>query len=406
MKPSITMGVGMSGILAASIMAGCAKPSKYFHDYQGLANSDIRRVEQANMLEKERPQEAIAIYKAVVDSSEGFKYTIEHYDKKLRDSLTNFQGGGNSASLSEEAALGIPRIYLRRLKAVVAAHHGLARVSLKEGKTAEAGEHATQALALVRQRGGPFPAFTVSSLKVSYDLLQQADDSQGKPGKALIAKLNLALLEDHQASEGGVSDFYVEKIAIVGEPSQKQYAEVEKFIHGVNVHRMDQNNQAAMALAGGLMMANSAVQSSLASQAMARSGGVMTPQVQMAQMNAQMAQMQVVMFASFAKMDAGQSTGIDLKTSPWAVPTFAQQLVDTKMGVNSRGIVKGFAANAATAGGSATLQQGAQQVIQGVDALPTVQTTRDPQAIVKSVESFAGVFNAFLTQVQEIKSAK
>lgn len=132
----------------------------------------------------------------------------------------------------------------------------------------------------------------------------------------------------------------------------------------------------------------------------------MTPQVQQMQMNAQLAQFQVQMFTAMVKMGAGQTTALDVNASPWGLPTFSQQLVDTKSGVNSRGIVKTFASEAAKAGGMATLAQGAQQVIRAVDALPTVQTTSDSQSIVKSVESFAGVFNNFLAQVQEINAPK
>lgn len=395
----------MSSIFIISMFSGCIKESKYFHDYQGVANKDIGRVEQAIVLEKDQPQEAIALYTTVMDSSGRIEYRLEHYVQELLASLTKLQEGDDSASLSETAALGIPRIYLRNLKAVVGAHQGLARVSLKEEKATEAGEHATQAITLVRQRGGPFPAFSGRSLKISYDLLQQIEDLQGKPGKALIAKLNSALLADHEASEGGILDFYVEKIAIAGETAQKQYSEGEKFVHSVNVHRRDKNFQTAMAISGGLMMANSALQSSLASQAMAKSGGVMTPQVQMAQMNAQMAQMQMVMFTALVKMDAGTTTGLDIGANPWGVPTFAQQLVNAKMGIHSRNIVKTFATEANSLGGTATFAQGAQQVIQAVDGLPIMQATSDPQAIMKSVESFAGVFNSFLVQVQEIKVA-
>jgi hypothetical protein len=108
-----------------------------------------------------------------------------------------------------------------------------------------------------------------------------------------------------------------------------------------------------MAVMGGVMQANAAFQQFNAGQALADSGGVMTPQVQMAQMNAQFAQLQAQTFTKLVKMDADRTRDLDLKTTSSAVPTFGQQLVDPRMGVNSRTIVKDFATNAATAGGSA-----------------------------------------------------
>lgn len=64
---------------------------------------------------------------------------------------------------------------------------------------------------------------------------------------------------------------------------------------------------------------------------------------------------------------------------------------------------KTFAANAATAGGMPSLATGAKQVIQSVDRLPTMQQNSDNEAVVKRVGQFAEVFNAVLTQVQEIR---
>lgn len=94
--------------------------------------------------------------------------------------------------------------------------------------------------------------------------------------------------------------------------------------------------------------------------------------------------------------------GLDLWLTPWGMQSFGQQLVDPRLGADTRGAVKAFATEAA-AGGPPALQQSAKQVIQAVDGLPTMQATSEPQAIVKSVESFAGIFNNFLAQVQEIR---
>jgi TPP-dependent indolepyruvate ferredoxin oxidoreductase alpha subunit len=78
--------------------------------------------------------------------------------------------------------------------------------------------------------------------------------------------------------------------------------------------------------------------------------------------------------------------------------------VDSRMGVNSRTIVKDFATNAATAGGGSALQQNAQQVINHLNTLPTVQGGEDVTKIVQQVGQFTEVFNGFLSVVQDIRS--
>ena len=331
---------------------------------------------------------------------------FSQYQDVLKRELDTLQGNPESGKFSAEAVLGFPDTYLRAVMARVQTHQGLGRLYLHQKQFAQAEEAAAAAIKLMKSQGGLAPDTVSLSLMESYRILQESYQGQGLKGKALLARLSGDLLQDHLNSEKGAETFYAEKVSINGKQTQTQVDDVKKFVKGVNDHRDSKNSATASAVMGGVMQANSLVQSSMASQALMKSGGVMTPKVQMAQMNAQFAQFQALMFTAIVKVDAGQAKGLGAGTNPWSVPTFSQQLVDPRMGVNSRGIVKGFAADAATAGGSATLQQGAQQVIQGVDALPTVQASSDPQAIVKSVESFAGVFNALLTQVQEIKAAK
>lgn len=129
----------------------------------------------------------------------------------------------------------------------------------------------------------------------------------------------------------------------------------------------------------------------------------MTPEVQIAHMNAQMAQMQSQLFMTMmaAQTRAGPKA-LQVNTTPWAIPTFTQQLVDPKQGANTPTIMKGFATNSAQVGG-APYQAGAQQVNQAVDDLMPYRQSGKVDGAAAQVEKFAEVFNAFLTQVQEIK---
>ncbi|HKV01768.1 MAG TPA: hypothetical protein VJQ26_06570 [Ktedonobacteraceae bacterium] len=64
--------------------------------------------------------------------------------------------------------------------------------------------------------------------------------------------------------------------------------------------------------------------------------------------------------------------------------------------------MKDFATSAVQAGG-APYQAGAKQVNEQVDALMPYRETGRVDGAAAQVEKFAEVFNAFLTQVQEIK---
>lgn len=114
-------------------------------------------------------------------------------------------------------------------------------------------------------------------------------------------------------------------------------------------------------------------------------------------------QMQSQMFMTLMAAQAGAGPkALQANATAWAVPTFNQQLVDPKQGANTPSIMKSFATNAAQAGGS-SYQAGAQQVTQAVDALTPYRQSSKVDGATAQVETFAEIFNAFLTQVQETK---
>lgn len=115
-------------------------------------------------------------------------------------------------------------------------------------------------------------------------------------------------------------------------------------------------------------------------------------------MNAQLAQFQVQVFSSLVKRETGQNKGIDLMATPLALPTFGRQLVDPQMAINSRRMIKTFAAEAVAVDATPRLQQSAQQLIRDVDGLPTPDKQRCPSADAR----FRSVCNMFINQVAEV----
>jgi tetratricopeptide (TPR) repeat protein len=387
-------------VILLIVIGGCAHV-RTLGEFQGQAWEQYRTVEALTSIEPSDPEKAVKGYEAILAQTSKVEYPINRYQETLQKALETIQKDPDGADLPEEAALGVPEIYARRLQTAVKAHHGLARVHVKQGNLPKAEEHATAAVDLLLKRSNS-PAFMTERLIESYGLLKSIYEQQGKTGKALIQRLNQDLLLDHLKSEGGILDFYAEKDLFYGAGSNP-YSDAERLLSEVNSYRVDKVLSKTMAVAGGVMQANAAFQQFNAGQALADSGGVMTPQVQMAQMNAQFAQLQAQTFTKLVKMDAERTRDLDLKTTSSAVPTFGQQLVDPRMGVKSRTIVKDFAANAATAGGGSALQQNAQQVIIHLNTLPTVQGGEDMTKIIQQVGQFTEVFNGFLSVVQDIR---
>ncbi|MBS0165943.1 MAG: hypothetical protein JSR29_07670 [Nitrospira sp.] len=384
------------------LMTGCADSPNYDAAYlRGHSNDALRTVEEAQAREQTHPTEAGLLYREVLAKAK-LKNKFAEYQKIFTDDLDAFQRSQGHEGLREDSGLGIAEVYARQIVAATEAYLGLARIALSQKDWAKAESQATEAVAIAK-RCEFCPYFMASSHRKANTILETVYKAQGNYGKALIRKLNADLLDDHLKSDGGIEDFYLEKQVTLGEHSQRQMAAVEELFVSVRTYRRQQEEAMTMAVAGGLMAASAGIQQGLAQHALAESGGVMTPQVQQAQMNAQMAQMQSQLFMTMVATQAGAGPkALQVNATPWSIPTFTQQLVDPKQGTNTPTIMKGFATSAAKAGGG-SYQAGAQQVNEQVDALMPYRQSGKVDGAAAQVEKFAEVLNAFLTQVQEIK---
>lgn len=362
------------------LLGGCGPTlSKTPKDLRGDAWDAFRAVEGAKKLEQSNPKEAATIYERAIQNETKFGQPFQHYQTLLQGSAAAMQNGSAGTILPQEASLGFPDVYARHLLTAVCAHQGLARVHALQGRLSDAEKHATDALDIMTNRGHS-PFFRAQSQVESYRILQEIYSNQRKVGRALLAKLNADLLGDHLASEGGTEDFFVEKALLHGEMAENQFGAVQQYVTGVNLHRLQQHNAQIIAATSALTAANASLQPN---SAIARS------------------QMQMMNIATSMAARA-ETKSLSLKGTPWVIPTFTQQLLDPKQGANTPTIMKGFASNAAEAGG-ASYQAGAQQVTQAVDELNPYRQSGNIDGAAAKIENFAEAFNAFLTQVQEIK---
>lgn len=391
--PGLVLTVALSGCTPTSIIDGAY--------LRGPSNAALRIVEGAEKIESSNVAEALSQYQQALAAA-SIEQGFADYQKVFAEELQAYQDSQGQAKISRDAGMGVPEVFARRVLANVRAHQGMARVYLAQKEWGKAETEANEAINVMK--GCSFcPYASARSLRESNRILEKVYQAQGATGKALIRKLNADLLDDHLASEGGVEDFYVEKKVLLGEASQKAIAEVERLHQSVMQYQQQQHAATANAIVGGLMAVNAGLQQGLAQSALAKSGGVMTPQVQMAQLNAQMATMGSQLFTALSVSQANaNANALQASATPWAIPSFAQQLVDPKQGLNTPSIMQGFATSAAQAGGS-SVRSSAEQFTRGLQALQ--QFRKDPTApgLDVQVKKFADAFNSFLVLVQEVK---
>ncbi len=392
-------------VFAAVSLAGCAlftNPQYWpgVDDALGQSAEVLREVEAYHVFEQQRPNEAHEGYKKILSTTKVDR-PFSKYQVKLNDALKKAENDRGETSIEGEATLGFPLSYSRSVLACAKAHQGLARLYLAKGNFVEAEAEIERALHMLK-----FCEFCPDSMaharRESHRILAQLYREQRLVGKALLQQLNIDLLNDHLQSETGIDSFYIEKKLLQGEASDKQYRQMTEFRYVIIHHKDTKQTQEMLAQMSGAMQAYSSVQQGLAQQALAQSEGVSTPGVQEAMMNAQVAQLAAVMTQNAIAASAKNQNALDRASTPWALPTFARQLLDPRAGISPQDLIKNFTGEVVKVGGS-SYQGGAHQVTQAVDALTPYRQSGKVDGAAAQVEKFAEVFNAFLTQVQEIK---
>lgn len=392
-------------LLAIGVLGGCGHGPNELIKKSAKIQSDISDINgflfEAKASERESPDEAIRMYQELIVASK-VEHTFDFYQSQLEHAVAELQSNPATAQLSDEALLGLHTNYARKAGNWVKGWQGLARVHERKQDFGEARSALAQALTISRQFVMSVdPADATRLMNETYQSIADIEVKAGRTGKALVTNLSAQLLDEYMRSDAYRED---QKVSFEAGAADRK---VNDLIFEVTMYRIKEDHAQMKAVLGavvtGLAQANAAWSQSQATKALTKSGGVMTPQ---AQMNAQMTQFQVQVFSSLVKMEAGQTKGNDLMATPLALPTFGRQLVDPQMAINSRLMIKTFAAEAATMGATPTLQQDAQQLMREVDGLPTFQTNSDAQVLTQRVGQFAEMFNAFVKQVTEVKKSQ
>ncbi len=391
-------------LMALAAVGACATVSKEPTAMREAIFSEHQTITSLKQQEESSPEDAAKSYEKTLKDQAELTQPFQDYQSKLKDALTAMEDPKQSATLPEDAMLGLPGVYAERLLTVAEARQGLGRIFLAKGRFADAEQHVTASIDLMKGRAHS-PVFSSKSLVDGYAVLQDIYAKQGLTGKVMVAKLNGDLLRDYLESRGGKEDEEFEKNFFFGEGAQKQLDSIQGFVESVNKVRKEQASSKRMAVLSGLMYAGAAYQQVEATRMLAKNGGVMTPDVQLAQINAQNSMMQAHLFTTLAMQRESGATSVDSTSLSSVLPSLSQQILDPRVSVNAPGIVKGFASRASQVGG-ASYESGAQQVIQGVDALAGYRESGRSDASATRAGHFVDLFSNFVTQVQAIRASQ
>ncbi|MBI5244156.1 MAG: hypothetical protein HY922_10860 [Elusimicrobia bacterium] len=357
--------------------------------------SSLTEMSALRETEKRDPATAAKKYADILGRVSGFNQPISYYQDKLKSALKSLKNS-NQAVLSEDVIAAFPYYFDQRLATLVNSHMGMARCYWAQEKADAAEGEAKQALAGLKRAQSPF--FLAKHTLEAQRLLKSIYDKKGLPGKALMAKLNADLMDDYLHSKQSARDFFLEKQCLWD--AKERVAEVDRFVDNVNEKRMANLNQRLNAFASALGQVSSGLQQAQINDAMSRSGGQVTPQIQMMQWNKLLTDINV---KTLQGQGAQAGPSVDAALNPMSNLTVVGQLVNPDMGVNPQGLIKTFASAAAQLSGSESVKKAAQSVSSLVDAVVSVRQGNDMKKTEESVAKFAEAFTGFQAQVEGIQ---
>lgn len=154
-------------------------------------------------------------------------------------------------------------------------------------------------------------------------------------------------------------------------------------------------------VAGAMLQATSQLQQMQTNYALQRSGGVVTPQIRMMQMNTMLAQNTLNMVSANSNY---QNTGF-YSLNPGTSIQVLQQLINPSAGRNPRGIIKGFIRDVVKSTADRTVIGKAQRTLGQLDNVRQSGSKGDIQGALQSANQFLTAFNELQSDVEEIRSA-
>ena len=175
------------------------------HSLRVIAPSKIN--EEAKKLETTAPDQSLLKYQQVVDSTT-IDHPYEYYQVKLGQSAEAMQSR-MKRSVSEDESLGVIKNYELKVRNIIEARLGLARLYMNKQAYREARAEIQQAVMTVSQigtAGNMRYLANVEHLPKIYELLVEIETRAGLPGSVHIAKLDKQSLEEYGRSQLGSSD--------------------------------------------------------------------------------------------------------------------------------------------------------------------------------------------------------
>jgi hypothetical protein len=379
---------------AALAFCACATHSRDLSTSVGMTNRGLVQTQALRVLEAKDPARAKKGYDDFLKKAVVPQHPFPTYAQRLENEMKSLSRYDHHV-MDPQAAWGLPEVYDRQVRAVAEAHMGLARLALARSDWPEVESRAKQALELTNKKALS-PVVMAREGIASYELLREAYERQGKVGRERLARLNADLLRSYLSSKQGKADYYASRIgqAELGD----RLKDADKFVADVNAARQRKADQQMMQAMGALQQIGSTVQQFQINQAMAQSGGRVTPQIQQMQAN----KMLMDFHTKLMSINPDFKKGLDSASvvlNPLSNLAAGKQLIDPNFGADAPNLIKTFASGVAALSGSDAVKRSAEAVSASIDGV-TAMRGGSADELDKALTKFSASFQDLQKDVE------
>lgn len=384
-------------LVLSSVILECASISPALMKYRNEHFEQVMKIRELQEAQSKGNYPGAGTYRSLLSASGTVTRPNEFYRKKLAADLERVQSS-DEAVLSWDSILAFPFFFNDRLGVICDIYTGLGEVYFHNNELEDAEKNALKAIETGKKYMDS-PYYISKKLKASYNLLEKIYTKKGLKGKALLAKLNYNLAEDYLKSRQAFREnvFYRQNYY---DAIQEIY-KIDKLLNEINTERQRKADAQVAMAAGAMLQATSQLQQIQTSYALQRSGGVVTPQIRMMQMNTMLAQNTLNMISAHNKY---QNTGF-FSLNPGTSIQVLQQLINPSAGMNPRGIIKGFIRDVIKSTADRTVIGKAQRTLGQLDNVRQSGSKGDIQGALQSANQFLTAFNELQGDVEEIRGA-
>lgn len=382
-------------VILSFIVTACAVTSRTSSQLSSEMNKSIIELQNFESEYEKDVDKLIKKYNEYLKREEEFVQPINIYQEELKKSISELQNSP-TAVLSIDSITGFPYYYNKRLGAVVRAHLGLGRAYIKKKNFKEAENNFTKAIEIVNKRG--VNSFRLRLYQIeAYKMLIDIYNKEGQTGKALIAKLNMDLIDDYLKSEEGIKTYYLEKHSYVY--AQEKFAEIDRYVEEVNQKRLEEADRQMREIMGAMTQVVSTMAQSRMDMSGGSRSGYYSPDMKAFEMNKMIFDMTMKIVSSANKSDSSQNVALN----PMANVTLVEQLIDKRKGIKTFDIIKAFAKTAAELSRDEAISNTSRDIINLLDSLNEIRRAgNDAEKMINNVTNLANMLSAFQKQVQLI----